>query len=1134
MRPSHSWIDPRTRASSAFAALAFTALAAPAATQDAHAPRRASVPPTELRQAEATPGNAGQDLTGGAVRWVPITEHVDGAPLPRAERWQDGAEGDVYVGPASGDPHFLGFAAGRYTPAAGERIDPALVARFAGLGGDGRPAPETYAFVMFEQRITAARVAALEALGARVLGHHPHNCVRIALREGSLAGLSSLEFVRWIGLAESWQKVHPALTAELADNAQDVFHIVVNVFESDLSDLSVKRPFGAVALTSPEGPEALPADWQDPHGRWRTNGWQERALEELGLEIELYSPRSDSFRASASRAELEALVGLDFVQFIEAEGTPTTSHDESTPLIHADLTRVSWDGGTNSAAVIGEADSGIDTGHSGLNHIWGWGWDLSSTSGGAWTDLDEHGSHVAGTIFGKADVDRSLDGVAPGLGSTRSLRVFNVKIFNDFGNWGGASMADILDRFSQQVDDGQGNITPRPHVINHSWGTTGAVWVGTESDCRELDNDIWSFGQMHVFAAGNEGSGGSTLRRQAAAKNVFTVGSVVDYNAGSGILPGTIWTSSSRGPTGDDRWKPNVVAPGRWIDSVDANSSTGYSEKSGTSMAAPHVTGLAAQLVDHYSFLRYRPSVLGAVLMASAMTKGGVALSAPSTSSTGHHNTYGAGRVEALKAHNMGSQALHFWQFDMTSSSAHAELDFSIGANATQVSFVMLYHERAASSGASAALVNNVDMYIDRAPFTAAGNSGEYTAHRSSRDNAETRIITNPAADDWRIKIYPEDIPATLLNTVRVGVAVVVTYGDTTPAATLATAVDEVYVRPNEVVQMTATVNCPSYIASAVHLDSAMTGTLLSAETTLEDGRVSDLMDNPSDGDQVTLGNIRGGAARNVRWTGRWATEGQKSWQVSMESDNAGSPVSARTVYVDGTDPSLPGVMTTNHPVGSVRCNTALQVNWTAATDNLSGLAGYQIAVNHDPTPLLLAIANLGVVTSYNTTLTADTQPYYVHLRAVDRSGNWGAYRRYGPFTISASSSANYCVGATNSTGVGAAITRTGGLSIGANNFVLRSTNLPNTGFALFIMAPSAGQSVLGDGFLCLSGTITRLGVAPISGGLSNFALNFNAAPVSTLIDAGETWRFQTWFRDSIPGGAGYNLSNGLRVTFCE
>lgn len=1100
-------------------------------------PSVASARPVQAENPAPKPvAKPSEELTLGEVHWVPIADHDDSAPSPLGERWRDGATSDVYVGPGGGDPYFLGFAAGTYTPPAGERIDPALLARFAQLGHDGRPEPETYAFVMFERRITAARVAALEAHGARVLGHHPHNCVRIALQEGSLAGLSALDFVHWIGLAQSWQRVHPALNAALADEAQSALDVVISVFESDLCEASVSRPFGTVQLTSPEGQESLPSDWIDPHGRWRTNGWQERALEALGAEVALFSPRTDSFHARIPRARLDALVALDFVQFVEPAGKPTSAHDESMPLIHADLTRTMWSGGTNSAVVVGEVDSGIDTSHSGLNHTWGWGWDLAATAGGAWVDLDGHGSHVAGTIFGRADVDRSLDGVAPGLGSTRSLRVFNVKVFDSQGNWGGATMSEILDRLTQSVDDGNGNITPRPHVVNHSWGTGGAtVWTGTESSCRELDNSIWSSGQLQVFAAGNEGPSGSTLRQQASAKNVFTVGNVLDHHDPNVGFPGTLWTSSSRGPTADSRWKPNVVAPGQWIDSVQAGSSTSYVQFTGTSMAAPHVTGLAAQVLDHYSALRYRPAALGAVLMASAMTKGGVLLSAPSTAASSHHNTYGAGRVEAFKAHNLNAQAIYFWDLNMTSASSHAELNFTIGAGATQVSCVMLYHERAASAGASAALVNDLDMYIDAAPFTASGNSGDYSAHRSNRDNAETRILSNPTAGDWRIKVYPEDVPFGVLNTVRVGVAVVVTYGDTTPAATLVTVVDDAYVKPNDVVTLTATVSSPSYVASAVHLTSGIgSGVLLSAATTLEDGRVSDLMNNPNDGHQVTLGDIRGGAARSVRWTARWASEGLKNWAIDMDTDNAGTRSSSQFVYVDGTPPTLPALFAANHAVGSASCDPSLHVSWTSATDNLSGLAGYRIQVDHDPSPLMFAITNLGVVTSYDATLAPSASPYYIHLRAVDRCGNWSTTRHYGPFTIVPASASNYCIGVVNSTGAGASVSLFGSLSIAANGCLLRTSALPNTGFALTIMSQTSALSSLGDGFLCVGGTITRLGVAPIANGTSAFTLNFNAWPIAVLIDAGETWHFQTWFRDAQPGGAGYNLSNGLRVTFCD
>jgi hypothetical protein len=252
-----------------------------------------------------------------------------------------------------------------------------------------------------------------------------------------------------------------------------------------------------------------------------------------------------------------------------------------------------------------------------------------------------------------------------------------------------------------------------------------------------------------------------------------------------------------------------------------------------------------------------------------------------------------------------------------------------------------------------------------------------------------------------------------------------------------------------------------------------------------------------------------------------------------MDSDNAGSPLALRNIYVDGTAPGLPGVMTTNHPVGSVRCDTALQVNWAAAVDNLAGIGGYQIAVNQNPTPILLAIANLGAVTSYSTTLTPSTQPYYVHLRAVDRAGNWGAMRRYGPFTITSGASTNYCIGALNSVGTGATIGRLGSLSLATNTFRVRTTGLPNTGFALTIMAPGMGQTALSDGFLCLSGTITRLGVSPIAGGASTFALNFNAAPLASLIDAGETWHFQMWYRDVFGAcGQRFNTSNSAQVAF--
>jgi hypothetical protein len=45
--------------------------------------------------------------------------------------------------------------------------------------------------------------------------------------------------------------------------------------------------------------------------------------------------------------------------------------------------------------------------------------------------------------------------------------------------------------------------------------------------------------------------------------------------------------------------------------------------------------------------------------------------------------------------------------------------------------------------------------------------------------------------------------------------------------------------------------------------------------------------------------------------------------------------------------------------------------------------------------------------------------------------------------------------------------------------------------------------------------------------------VNFTAAPAAGVLVPGSTWRFQLWYRNPAGGGAGYNLSNGLRVRFC-
>lgn len=252
-------------------------------------------------------------------------------------------------------------------------------------------------------------------------------------------------------------------------------------------------------------------------------------------------------------------------------------------------------------------------------------------------DRHGHGTHVAGIISGQHEA------IVPKLGKVRvagmapRCRLHGFKVLDDDGGGSDASIIKALDKIVQ-LNDAAGRLVIQG--VNLSLGgrfDPATFNVGHTPLCQELKR-LWRQGVVVVLAAGNEGylvlrgergwvpaNMDLTIGDPANLEEAIAVGSVHKTN------PVTYGISffSSRGPTADGRPKPDVVAPGERIASArhDWNKAAAdlpdidelYVELSGTSMAAPHVSGIIASYLSLRREFIGEPDRVKATLMNNCM-----------------------------------------------------------------------------------------------------------------------------------------------------------------------------------------------------------------------------------------------------------------------------------------------------------------------------------------------------------------------------------------------------------------------------------------------------------------------------------------------------------------------------------
>jgi subtilisin family serine protease len=204
-------------------------------------------------------------------------------------------------------------------------------------------------------------------------------------------------------------------------------------------------------------------------------------------------------------------------------------------------------------------------------------------------DTDAHGTHVAGIAAA-----RGIGGVVGFNGVAPGAQLIGLKISrNSFGaittTGSVVSAVDYAIRFAAA--------RRLPLVLNMSFG------VGNEREgAARLDGLLDSILRVHpevvfVTSAGNDGPGLSTMGFPGSARRAITVGATEPLelaSAGAMAAGGTLLFFSSRG---GELAKPDVVAPGVAYSTVP-RWNMGDEFKGGTSMASPHVAGLAALLIS--------------------------------------------------------------------------------------------------------------------------------------------------------------------------------------------------------------------------------------------------------------------------------------------------------------------------------------------------------------------------------------------------------------------------------------------------------------------------------------------------------------------------------------------------------
>ncbi|HEX7321048.1 MAG TPA: S8 family serine peptidase [bacterium] len=602
-----------------------------------------------------------------------------------------------------------------------------------------------YYLVQFKGPIYTAWLQDLKNVGIEVIGYIPMYAEIVYASRAQMNSISSKQYVQWTGIFQPAYK----LQSELIDGSgTDRVSVQVYTREDINKIVSLVESYGFAVI--------------------------ETVNHELCKSLDI----------TGDLSKLYLVARVPGVHWIQRWSAPEVCNDnaqwvtqtgwQASVPTNPGARRLWYAGIVGQGTVLSSSDTGVRTTHQQFydaaypisgpgvfpNHRKIVGYKLYSTAAFGDVGSTYHGTHVNGTIGG----NDTLLGSSLYDGTAKWARLYFVDLC-DAG--GGFTITTNLTAMYDTIHLGRG--LPY-HILQHSgswrWYNSSGTYL-----LQEATTDAYAYANpdfLNIYAAGNEYNA-MTIGDPAIAKNCLTIGATQN-----GTSSNQIASFSSRGPTQDQRMKPNVCAPGDPLMSAYGAGDNGYQSLSGTSMATPATNG-SVGLIRQYLLAGFYPD--GAADPADSIRYQSAALlrSMAIVSCDPNIGSYtipdfniGWGRIDLDSVLFLtGDTRKLIIKDDTIGVTTGVSITDSFMVNsAIPLRVCVVWTDTAAATSANPTLVNDLNVLLTNPGGTYyRGNQytgGQSTANPGSWDNRnveECCRVNSPTTGKWKLTITGQTVP---------------------------------------------------------------------------------------------------------------------------------------------------------------------------------------------------------------------------------------------------------------------------------------------------------------------------------------------------------------------------------------